>query len=38
MVNVTHVYLIHGYLRKFKIAQNFDPTTCRKIGLRTINP
>ena len=31
-------YIIHVYLRKFKIAQNFDPTTCRKIGPRTINP
>ena len=31
-------YTIHVYLRKFKIGQNFDPTTCRKIGPRTINP
>ena len=31
-------YIIHVYLRKFKIGQNFDPTTCRKIGPRTTNP
>ena len=31
---------MHVYLRKFKIGQNFDPTTCQKIGIgpRTINP
>ena len=29
---------MHEYLRKFKIKQNFEPTTCRKISPRTINP
>ena len=30
-------YIIHVYLRKFKIRQNFDPNTCRNICPRTIN-
>ena len=38
LLNVIHIYLIHIHLGKIKIGQSFDPTTCQKIGPRTINP